>query len=95
MNKVAELQTKVEELTMANEYAVKLKEINHQEELKKIMEDHRQQMEAMKIKYDMLLQEKNDRERELDEKMQKLEDRFSQEKSVCSFVFILLFVASC
>jgi hypothetical protein len=89
MARVTELQVKVDDLTVQNDFALKLKDISHQDHLKKLEEEHRAQVEAMKIKYDLLLQEKTDREDDASEKMQRTEDRYSHEKHVRPLVLEL------
>ena len=70
-----DLKQKVDELTLQNEYQLRLKEMNHQEKLKELTEKFTMEVDCEKARYDMLLQEKNDLEIEFEEKIRTLEDR--------------------
>eukprot|EP00736_Rhodelphis_marinus_P001057 Rmarinus@m.11291 len=72
---MAELKTKVDELTMQNEYQLRLKDLNYNEKIKEITDKFTQELEADKTKYELLLQKKNDMEMEFEEKIKQLEEK--------------------
>ena len=57
---MSELRTKVEELTMQNEYQLRLKDLNYNEKLKEATEKFTQELDSDKKNYELLLQAKND-----------------------------------
>ena len=69
-----DLKQKVEELTLQNEYQLRLKDMNHQEKVKELTEKFTQEIDAEKARYDMLLQEKNDQEIEYEERIKTMEE---------------------
>eukprot|EP00741_Cyanophora_paradoxa_P020094 tig00021234_g19395.t1 len=73
-----ELKTKVEELTMQNEYQLRLKDLNYNEKIKEITEKFTQELEADRQRHDHLLQEKNDMEMEYEEQKKQMEERHQQ-----------------
>jgi len=76
---MAELKTKVEELTMQNEYQLRLKDLNYNEKLKEATEKFTQELDSDKKNYELLLQAKNDMEMEYEEKIKQLEERHQQQ----------------
>eukprot|EP00698_Gefionella_okellyi_P006107 TRINITY_DN15567_c0_g1_i1.p1 TRINITY_DN15567_c0_g1~~TRINITY_DN15567_c0_g1_i1.p1 ORF type:complete len:1180 (-),score=311.31 TRINITY_DN15567_c0_g1_i1:65-3577(-) len=77
-NKLVELEAKVSELTTQNEYSLKLKEIGHQEELKKLEDEHQNLLQAQRIQYELLQQEKTDKENEFGDRSTQAEERHKQ-----------------
>jgi len=57
---MSELRTKVEELTMQNEYQLRLKDLNYNEKLKEATEKFTQELDSDKKNYELLLQAKHD-----------------------------------
>eukprot|EP00967_Tisochrysis_lutea_P077403 scaffold105095_cov27-Tisochrysis_lutea.AAC.1 len=76
---MAELKQKVEELTMQNEYQLRLKDLNFTEKLKETTEKFNAELDADKKNYELLLQSKNDMEMEYEEKIKQLEERHGQQ----------------
>merc|ERR1719440_1245884 len=76
---MTELKTKVEELTMQNEYQLRLQDLNYSEKIKEATEKFNQELDADKKTYELLLQAKNDMEMEYEEKIKQLEDRHQQQ----------------
>ena len=76
---MSELRTKVEELTMQNEYQLRLKDLNYNEKLKEATEKFTQELDSDKKNYELLLQAKNDMEMEYEEKIKQLEERHQQQ----------------
>jgi len=74
-----ELKTKVEELTMQNEYQLRLQDLNYSEKIKEATEKFNQELDADKKTYELLLQAKNDMEMEYEEKIKQLEERHQQQ----------------
>ena len=75
---MAELKTKVEELTMQSEYQLRLKDLNLNEKIKDITEKFTHELEQDKAKFDLLMQEKNEQEMEYEEKLKQAEERHQQ-----------------
>jgi len=75
---MTELKTKVEELTMQNEYQLRLKDLNYSEKIKEATEKFNQELDGDKKNYELLLQAKNDMEMEYEEKIKQLEERQQQ-----------------
>lgn len=69
-----ELQTKIEELKLNNEYQLKLKDMNHLEQIKEIESKYNQELELAKSRYDLLSQLRVDYELESLEKMKLMEE---------------------
>ena len=76
---MTELKTKVEELTMQNEYQLRLQDLNYSEKIKEATEKFNQELDADKKTYELLLQAKNDMEMEYEEKIKQLEERHQQQ----------------
>lgn len=53
-----DLKQKVEELTLQNEYQLRLKDLTHQEKVKEMTEKFAQENDAEKMRTEMLMQEK-------------------------------------
>mmetsp|Transcript_155 Transcript_155/g.483 ORF Transcript_155/g.483 Transcript_155/m.483 type:complete len:1201 (-) Transcript_155:691-4293(-) len=70
-----DLKQKVEELTLQNEYQLRLKDLTHQERIKEMTEKFAQENDAEKMRTEMLLQEKNDMEMEYEERIKTIEER--------------------
>ena len=62
--RMSELETQVNELTMQIEYQLRLKELNLKERIKEITEKYTHELESDKTKFELLLQEKNEQEME-------------------------------
>mmetsp|Transcript_31019 Transcript_31019/g.42984 ORF Transcript_31019/g.42984 Transcript_31019/m.42984 type:complete len:1197 (+) Transcript_31019:119-3709(+) len=73
--RMAELETQVNELTMQNEYQLRLKDLNLNERIKDITEKFTHEIESDKSKFELLLQEKNEQEMEYEEKLKQAEER--------------------
>merc|ERR1719440_712697 len=76
---MTDLKTKVEELTMQNEYQLRLQDLNYSEKMKDATEKFNQELDADKKTYELLLQAKNDMEMEYEEKIKQLEERHQQQ----------------
>merc|ERR1711988_1305124 len=73
-SKMTELQTKVEELTMQNDYQMRLKDLTHSDKIKEITEKYNMDLDDQRTKFEVLLQEKNDMEIDYEEKIKKIEE---------------------
>ena len=73
--RMQELETQVNELTMQNEYQLRLKDLNHNEKFKELNDKFTAELEADKQKFELLLQEKNESEMEYEEKLRVAEER--------------------
>ncbi|KAK9830297.1 hypothetical protein WJX72_010857 [[Myrmecia] bisecta] len=73
--RMAELETQVNELTMQNEYQLRLKDLNMNERIKEVTEKFTAELEVDKTKFELLLQEKNEQEMEYEEKLRQAEER--------------------
>jgi len=71
---VAELQTKVEELKLNNEYQLKLKDMNYSEKIKETTDKFVQELELAKSKFEMLQDVRVDYEIESIEKIKYIEE---------------------
>ena len=76
---MAELKQKVEELTMQNEYQLRLKDLNYTEKIKEATDKFNAELDGDKKNYELLLQSKNDMEMEYEEKIKQLEERHQQQ----------------
>ena len=65
----------VNELTMQNEYQLRLKDLNTNERIKDLTEKFTHELETDKAKFELLLQEKNEMEMEYEEKLKQSEER--------------------
>lgn len=77
--RMSELETQVNELTMQNEYQLRLKDLNLNEKIKDITEKFTHELESDKAKFELLLQEKNEQEMEYEEKLKQAEERHQQQ----------------
>jgi len=73
-----ELKSKVDELTLHNEYQLRLKDMNYNEKIKELTEKFTQELEQDKNRYELLREEKNDLEMEYAEKIKHVEDRHQE-----------------
>ncbi|XRB08616.1 cilia- and flagella-associated protein 57 [Pycnococcus provasolii] len=73
--RMLELETQVNELTMQNEYQLRLKDLNMNERIKDVTEKFTHELESDKSKFELLLQEKNEMEMEYEEKLRQAEER--------------------
>ncbi len=71
---IAELNTKVEELKLHNEYQQKLKEMNYSENVKEVSDKFFQELEQSKSVYRLLQEEISDTEIENDEKRKQMSE---------------------
>merc|ERR1719261_1580787 len=74
-----ELQNKVEELTLHNEYQLRLKDMNYNEKIKEVTEKYTQELEQDKNKFELLREEKNDMEMENVDRIKQMEDKHQHE----------------
>ena len=65
----------VNELTMQNEYQLRLKDLAMNEKVKELTEKFTAELDVDKTKFDSLLQEKNEQELEYEEKMKQVEEK--------------------
>ena len=72
--KVANL-LQVNELTMQNEYQLRLKDLAMNEKVKELTEKFTAELDVDKTKFDTLLQEKNEQELDYEEKMKQYEEK--------------------
>ena len=59
---MAELKAKVEELTLRNNYQLRLKDLNYKEKIKQVEEKFQQELAADKARHQSLVEEKADME---------------------------------
>jgi len=71
---MTELKSKVDELTLHNEYQLRLKDMSHNEKIKEATEKFTQELEQDKNRYELLREEKNDMEMEYTEKLKKVHE---------------------
>ena len=76
--RMAELETHVNELTMQNEYQLRLKDLNLNEKVKDITDKFQTELEADKAKFELLFQEKNEQEMEYEEKLKLADEKHTQ-----------------
>jgi cilia- and flagella-associated protein 57 len=74
-----ELTSKVEELTLHNEYQLRLKDMNYAEKIKEVTEKFTQELDADKRKYNLLMEEKDDMKLEYEYKIKTLQSRQTRE----------------
>ncbi|GBG33254.1 Cilia- and flagella-associated protein 57 [Hondaea fermentalgiana] len=75
---MAELKSKVDELTLHNEYQLRLKDMNYNEKIKEVTEKFTQELEQDKNRYELLREEKNDLEMEYADKIKQVQDQHQQ-----------------
>ena len=76
---MVELEGKVGDLKISNEYQLKLKEMNYGEKMKEVSERFLQDIEQQKTKLDLLKEEKTDIELEYEEKLKGMEEKHRNE----------------
>eukprot|EP00944_MAST-04C_sp_MAST-4C-sp1_P009277 g9277.t1 len=69
-----ELESQVDELTLHNEYQLRLKDMDYNEKIKEVTEKFTQDLEHHKNRYELLREEKNDLEMEEEEKIKHMEE---------------------
>ena len=69
------LLVQVNELTMQNEYQLRLKDLAMNEKVKELTEKFTAELDVDKTKFDSLLQEKNEQELEFEEKGKQVEEK--------------------
>ena len=70
-----ELQAKVDELKLHNEYQLKLKEMNYAEKIKEVTDKFVQELEQAKTKLELLREERTDLELEFLEKLKQMSEK--------------------
>ena len=70
---LAEYKSRVDELELANDYQMKLREIQYTERIREVQDKFTQQLEQDKAKYELLKDDKADMEMEYEEKVKALE----------------------
>lgn len=88
------LLLQVNELTMQNEYQLRLKDLAMNEKVKELTEKFTAELDVDKTKFDSLLQEKNEQELEFEEKGKQVEEKHQvwllDDPSTCvCFLFLL------
>ena len=73
-----ELKTKVEELTMQNEYQLRLKDLNFTEKMKEVTDSYQAEVEEARKSYEALLSSRNEMEMEYEERLKSLENKHAQ-----------------
>ena len=76
---MAELKAKVEELTLRNNYQLRLKDLNYKEKIKQVEEKFQQELASDKARHQALVEEKADMEMDYDDKIATLEGKHVQE----------------
>ena len=72
---MVEFKNKVDELTLHNEYQLRLKDMNYNEKIKEVTEKYTQELEHNKNQFELLREEKNDLEMEYDEQIKQTRDK--------------------
>jgi len=75
---MAELKSKVDELTLNNEYQLRLKDMNYNEHVKEITQEYNGKLEEQRKRYETLREEKNDADMEYGDKLKVLEEEHQQ-----------------
>ena len=78
-NNISELQTKIEELKLNNEYQLKLKEMTYSEKVKEINGKFLQEIELARHKLDVLREEKADSETECLDRLRLMDEKHQHE----------------
>lgn len=76
---MAELKSKVDELTLHNEYQLRLKDLNYKEKIKEVSEKFTAELGQDRLRYEDLRDEKRDMEMEYEEKLKQLEVKHTHE----------------
>jgi WD40 repeat protein len=71
---MVELQAKVDELTLQNEYQLRLKDMNYQERIKEITDKFQTELMESKTHFERLKEEKQEAELEYEERVKRIED---------------------
>jgi len=79
--RMGELELQVNELTLQNEYQLRLKDLNLNEKIKDLTDKFQQELESDKTKFELLLQEKNEQEMEYEEKLKQAEEKHQSQMS--------------
>lgn len=74
-----ELKNKVDELTLTNEYNLRLKDMTYAERIKEVNEKFQQELEHQKGRLDILREEKSDLEMEYDDRLKQMEEKHRHE----------------
>ena len=69
----------MDELTLHNEYQLRLKDMNYNEKIKEVTEKFTQELEQDKNKFELLREEKNDMEMEFEERIKQMEEKHQHE----------------
>lgn len=77
--RMSELELQVNELTLQNEYQLRLKDLNMNEKIKDLSDKFQSELDGDKTKFELLLQEKNEQEMEYEEKLKQSEERHAQQ----------------
>jgi WD40 repeat protein len=76
---MSELNTRVDELRMENEYQLRLKDMNHNEKVKEMSDNYQKEMEAVRGKLMALQLEKEQLEAKHDDEVQGIKEKHIQE----------------
>lgn len=76
---IIELKTRVEELKMENEYQLRLKDMSYNEKMKELTEKFVQEMEALKLKNQLLKTEKEKQQAAFEEEITRIHDTHDRE----------------
>jgi chromosome segregation ATPase len=71
---MVELQAKVDELTLQNEYQLRLKDMNYQERIKEITDKFQTELLESKAHFEKLKEQKQEMELEFEERVKQIED---------------------
>ena len=74
-----ELITKVDELTMQNEYQMRLKELNYADRIKELTDKYTAEADDARAKYDLLSNEKSDMEMDYEERLKASEEKHQEQ----------------
>ena len=77
--RMQELETKVNEITMQTEYQLRLKDLHLHEKLREASDQHASELVAEKKRFELLSQEKNEMELEYEEKLRVHQNRSQQQ----------------
>ena len=78
-NLMDELERKVDELEVQNDYQMRLKDMHFGERMKEVTEKYTQELEQDRISYELLREEKGDMEVEYEERLKQLEENHQNE----------------
>ncbi|GBG61790.1 hypothetical protein CBR_g23749 [Chara braunii] len=77
--RTTELEQQVNELTMQNEYQLRLKDLNLNERIKDITDKFTHELDQAKSRYETLLQTKTEQEMEYEEKIKQEREKYAQQ----------------